>query len=708
MSEAILVSEIVLLVLVGRLLGEAMVRIGQPSIVGQLLAGVMLGPSVFGRLWPQVHDLVFPPDAGQKEMLTAIAQLGVLLLLLLTGMETDLKLVRRARATAAAVSLTGIALPFACGFALGQFLPDYVLPPGHRLVSSLFLGTALSISSVKIVAAVVREMNFMRRTLGQVIVASAIIEDSVGWVIIAITFGIAQAGSIQGLPLLKTVAGVLLFLVASFTVGQYLVFRIIRWVNDNFRSELPVISAILVIMGTMSLITYALGVQTVLGAFVAGILIGESPILTEHIQNQLRGLVAALFMPIFFGQAGINADLTILGQPQLLGLTAIIIAIASVGKFSGAFAGGKLSGMSLRESLALGCGMNARGSTEVIVATIGLSMGLLTQNLFTMIVTMAVVTTMAMPPMLRSALKNLPVSPEENARLEREEMDSRSLLAKLERLLLAVDESANGKFAARLAGYLAGGKGMPATIMKIDEAGQLQSIPPSGAEPEDEIRRGAAEAAAATAEAEDDTPRPVDVTVQPSSVQQDGDNVAEMSRKGFDFLLVGIGDTRDANGNFSRKITELTNGFDGPLAVLVSPEMGEPALDRGLLVPVTGTAVSRRGAELAMVLARATQTSVSAIYVSATARRRLGSRTGRSEEAVLKDITQLGARYGIKPATLIERHDIAEAPILKEAGNEYGLIVMGVSRRPGDVLFFGNTAAALMNRWKGPILFVAS
>ncbi|HEY1637233.1 MAG TPA: cation:proton antiporter, partial [Rhizomicrobium sp.] len=510
-EEAILVAEIVLLVLVGRLLGELMLRIGQPSIIGQLLAGVVLGPSIFGKVWPQAHNLIFPHDGSQKAMITAIAQFGVLLLLLLTGMETDLKLVRRARGTALAVSLTGIAIPFVCGFALGQVLPDSLLPPDRRLVSSLFLGTALSISSVKIVAAVIREMNFMRRNLGQVIVASAIIEDSVGWVMIAITFGIAQSGGIHGWALLKTVGGVALFLLASFTVGQVLVFRAIRWVNDHFRSEFAVVTAILVIMGIMALITYGLGVQTVLGAFIAGILIGESPILTEHIQEQLRGLVSALFMPVFFGQAGISADLSILGQPQLLGLTALIIAIASIGKFSGAFAGGKFSGMSFRESLALGCGMNARGSTEVIVATIGLSMAALTQSLFTMIVTMAVITTMAMPPMLRAALARLPIGKEEKARLEREELDARGFVAKLERMLLVVDDSANAKFAARLAGYLAGVRGMPLTVMRLQKGQQPKSIAPDQVH-EDEVKQGATHSAAAAEEVEQEAPRPVDVT----------------------------------------------------------------------------------------------------------------------------------------------------------------------------------------------------
>ena len=161
--------------------------------------------------------------------------------------------------------------------------------------------------------------------------------------------------------------------------------------------------------------------------------------------DQLRGLITALFMPVFFGLAGLNADLRVLEAPSLLLLSLGVIAIASIGKFSGAFLGGALSGLTWRESLALGWGMNARGSTEVIVATLGLSMGALSPSLFTMIVFMAVVTTMVMPPMLRWALARLPLSAEEQARLEREEYEARGLVANIERLLVAVDESENDR-----------------------------------------------------------------------------------------------------------------------------------------------------------------------------------------------------------------------------------------------------------------------
>jgi len=150
------------------------------------------------------------------------------------------------------------------------------------------------------------------------------------------------------LSLAKSVLGTLVFMGLSFTIGRRVVFSIIRWVNDTFVSEFAVITAILLIMCTMAMITDLIGVHTVLGAFVAGILIGESPILTRHIAEQLRGLIIAFFMPVFFGTAGLNADLTILKDPALLALTLGLIVIASLGKFGGAFIGGKLAGLTQR------------------------------------------------------------------------------------------------------------------------------------------------------------------------------------------------------------------------------------------------------------------------------------------------------------------------------------------------------------------------
>jgi Kef-type K+ transport system membrane component KefB/nucleotide-binding universal stress UspA family protein len=723
-SEVIFLAELLVLLLVGRLLGEAMQRIGQPSVMGQLLAGIILGPSVLGLVWPDLQHALFPRTPEQKAMIDAISQFGILLLLLLTGMETDLKLVRKVGKAAISISVTGVVVPFACGITLGEFMPEYLLPhPDKRLLTSLFLGTALSISSIKIVAAIVREMGFTRRNLGQVIVASAIMEDTIGWIIIAIIFGLAEVGAIDIFHVSKSVLGTIVFLLASFTIGRRVVFWLIRWVNDNFKSDFSVITTILIVMGAMALTTHFIGVHTVLGAFVAGVLIGESPILSKHIDEQLRGLIVAFFMPVFFGIAGLSADLTILKDTQLLLMAGGLIAIASLGKFAGAFVGGKIGGLTQQESLALACGMNARGSTEVIVATIGLAMGALSQSLFTMIVAMAIVTTMAMPPMLRWALSRVPLGKVENERLVREEFEAKGFVPNLERLLLAVDDGANSKFAAHLAGLIAGPRGLPTTVLPVqlrDKAKKSNSnsantsITESQEYSTTEVMEQAAEQ---TRNPQDDeTPlSPTDITVRMSQ-QPTGEAVAREAEKGYDLLFVGIENARKKSGGFHEDLTRIASAFEGPLAVAIARNVHlkrPQACPLNILVPITGTDVSRRAAEIAIAIGLSCKSSLTVLYVSNEnsdgARRKRRFRARRQEEAILKDVVELADRYDYEIKTAVETDVAPNKAIAKVAKqHSHDLIVMGVSRRTGDMLDFGNTAAAILEDVDRSILFVSS
>jgi Kef-type K+ transport system membrane component KefB/nucleotide-binding universal stress UspA family protein len=636
-------------------------------------------------------------------------------------------------------------------------LPD----PGKRLITSLFLGTALSIASVKIVATIIREMNFMRRTVGQVILASAIIDDTVGWMIVAVIFSLALQGHVDAFSLAKSVLGTIAFMGLSLTVGRRLVFFIIRWVNDTFVSDFAVITAILLIMCAMAITTDLIGVHTVLGAFVAGILVGESPILTRHIDEQLRGLIIAFFMPVFFGTAGLSADLTILKDPHLLVLTLGLIAIASIGKFGGAFVGGKLGGLTFRESLALGTGMNARGSTEVIVATIGLSMGALSQNLFTMIVAMAVITTMAMPPTLRWALARLPIRKEEKQRLEREEMEARGFVPNLERLLLAIDDSSNGKFASRIAGLLAGTRSMPTTVLHIADASKIEAkktdenpAPKSrkarvmavekkddakksesngsdtktaASEKADEAKESASEkqaekAGEAVKEAAEQTKSkqkkgeksdaPVDITTIVHEAPTP-DVIAEEAEKGYDLMIIGLEKTSTRGTEFHESVTGLAMGFEGPLAIAdARGELLEKPDDKlNILVPVNGTESSRRGAEVAITIARATKSSLTVLYVAVGNKRgsRRGIRTRRHEEAILKDIVAIADGYNMSIRTAVLVDKAADEAILAEAKRrKNNIVIMGVGRRPGEKLFFGDTAASLLQDAECSLLFVAS
>jgi Kef-type K+ transport system membrane component KefB/nucleotide-binding universal stress UspA family protein len=711
-SELIFIAQLALLMLVGRLLGEVMIRWKQPGVMGQLIAGLVLGPSLLGALFPDWQHALFPSAKEQKAMLEGVSQFGVLMLLLLTGMETDLKLVRRTGAASAIASIAGIVVPFACGVALGEMLPDSMLPdPGKRLITSLFLGTALSIASVKIVATVIREMNFLRRSVGQIILASAIIDDTIGWMITAVIFSLALQGHVDFWSVAQSVLGTLAFMGLSLTIGRRIVFIIIRWVNDVFASDFAVITTILLIMCAMALITDLIGVHTVLGAFVAGILIGESPILTRHIDEQLRGLIIAFFMPVFFGTAGLSADLTILKEMNFLLLTLGLIAIASVGKFGGAFIGGKLAGLNFRESLALGTGMNARGSTEVIVATIGLSMGALSQNLFTMIVTMAVITTMAMPPTLRWALSRLPMRKEEKQRLEREEMEAKGFVPKLERLLLAVDESANAKFATRIAGLIAGGSAMPTTVMQIKTDKKTGKAAAEAArqkaEEVGETVQKFADQVERVQKPEEKADTKLDVTTIVEQAPKP-EAVAAEAEKGYSLMLIGLEKTVARRNEFHDDITKLAAGFEGPLAVLdVRDKLLEHPLDAKLniLVPVNGNEYSRRAAEVAIAVARASHAPLTALYVAPGGKKR----SRRYEEAILKDISKLAETYDTEVRTEVRADVAAEDAILKELSRKpYTLVVIGAGRRPGEKLFFGDTAAALLEKSECSLLFVAS
>ena len=246
-------------------------------------------------------------------------------------MESDPRLMQRLGWPALSIPLAGVAVPFVSGTALGLGLPSTLIPDeSHRLATALFLGVALSISSIKIVASVVRDMDFERRDLGQIIVGSSIIEDSLGWIIIAAILGIVRKGAVDVGRISWTVGGLALFLAASLTLGRRLVANAVRIVNDHFLGEYMTLTLILVIMGVTALVTQALGVQTVLGALIAGVLVGKSPILTKAISAQLRAMVAALFAPAFFALAGLNADLTTLMSRDALALTAALVFVARV------------------------------------------------------------------------------------------------------------------------------------------------------------------------------------------------------------------------------------------------------------------------------------------------------------------------------------------------------------------------------------------
>lgn len=712
-SVEIFLAQIVVLLLAGRLLGEAMQRIRQPAVMGQLLAGVLLGPSVLGALLPAFQHHLFPSRAAQQGMLDGIAQLGVLMLLLITGMEMDFSRVSAARRAALIASSCGIVVPFALGVVLGELLPAWLIPnEHHRLITALFLGTALSISSVKIVATVIRDLDFMRRNVGQIIVAAAIVDDTIGWIILSMIIGFARTGVLDAASIVKTVLSTALFLLLSLTIGRRLVYFLIRWTNDHLLSEMPVITTTLVLMGVMALITQGLGVQTVLGAFVAGMLIGQSPILTRHIEEQLRGMIVALFMPVFFALAGLSADLRTIASPAALAIALAFVAVASIGKFAGAFAGGALGGLSRAESLALACGMNARGSTEIIVATIGLGVGALDTTLFTMIVGMAVLTTLLMPSMLRWAVARIPIGPEERAQLERARFEEQGFVAQLERVLLSTDESPSGRLASYLVGLISAPRGMPVTALAPQKEAQ------TGTERHFQAIREAMETAAVRSHAEA-TPREIDLIAR-NSADSAEDAVAREGKKGYDLLVIGMEPLLSGTTQLNPSITRIAQEFERSVCIVHARgrDAHNPAsAGRRVLFPVIGAAYSREAADFTLALAQTSGARVTALYVATAGerpswRRRLTRswKLADAADSVLRDVVDLARHYTLRVDTAIDARAMPADAILHELrAGRHDLLVMGaVGTPPGDALFAGTLPAAVLERADCSILLLAS
>ncbi|BCB82717.1 cation:proton antiporter [Phytohabitans suffuscus] len=411
----ILLLDVGLLLGLAFLLGRAATRIGMPAVVGELSVGIVLGPSLLQNVLPDLSNWLFPPNPEQMHLLDATGQFGALMLVALTGVSIDTALLRRRMGTAAGVSTAGLVIPLALGIAAGTQLPTSYFGEGvDRPVFALFLGVAMCVSALPVIAKTLHDLRMMHRNVGQLTLIAGTADDAFGWLMLSVVAAMATVGvklSNVGLSVLYLV------LIAAFaaTVGRPLTRFLYRFTersqDTGGTSALTVILIFLAAAGTQ-----AMGFEAVLGAFVAGILIGSASGVTPSRLAPLRLLVMSVFAPLFFAIAGLRMDLTLLGEPEVLLVAVLVLALAIVGKFAGAYIGARLCRLNRWEAIALGAGMNARGVIEVIVAMVGLRLGVLNTRTYTIIVLVAIVTSLMAPPILKWAVRHIEYTAEEEAR----------------------------------------------------------------------------------------------------------------------------------------------------------------------------------------------------------------------------------------------------------------------------------------------------
>lgn len=576
--------QLLALLLAARGLGGLMRSLGQPAVVGEIAAGVLLGPSVLGHLAPGLHGWLFPDDPLQASLLAGPAWLGVFLLLILTGLETDLALIRRLGRATGYVALGSLVLPVLAGVGLGLVLPDsFVGERTGREIFALFLGTALGISALPVIATILSDLDLMRRNVAQVLVAAAMANDIVGWILLGVVASLAQSGSLDAGRLLVTIAGLALFLGVAFTLGQRGVDALLRTVTLRRWGLSGSLSVVLLVALAAGATTHAIGLEAVFGAFIAGIVLGRSRFHDNEVFAHLDGLTRSFFAPVFFATAGLRVDLGLLAEPQVLRWGLAVVAVASASKAIGAHLGARLSGLSIREGLALGAGLNARGAVEIVVATVGLSLGVLNAQSYALVVLMAIVTSMMAPPLLRLVLRGWRGDEEEQARLARERQLGDNVLVRATRVLLPSHGGPNSVLAARLVD-LAWPEGAEVTVLSAG-----RDVPAEDLERVRAVLRG----------------RPM--VYQHEAAKEPLRAILDQAPLGYGAIAVGATDERIAGTLISPVVDELLASSPLPVVMVrrgkaLAPDAA-PRIRR-VLVPAIGTQPGRAAQEIAYGVAR--------------------------------------------------------------------------------------------------------
>jgi Kef-type K+ transport system membrane component KefB len=383
-------------VVVGRLLGVLFRFIGQPPVIGEVVAGILLGPSLLGTIAPGAYAFLLPQSVAPS--LGLLSQLGVVLYMFLVGIELDTDGLRgRLRATAG-ISLTSIVVPFTLGMWLASSLHTRLAPDGVPFLHfAMFMGVAMSITAFPVLARILADRRITQTDLGRLALSCAAVDDVTAWCLLAFVVGVVKSS--EGSAVLTFVITVA-FIAFLFLVVRPLVVKLSRrWERED--PDRNVIAFALVAMMCSALITEAIGVHAIFGAFLLGAVVPHDSRLAHVLEQRIENLVTILLLPAFFAFAGMRTQIGLLSGWNEWITCVVIIVVATAGKFGGTVVGARVTGLDWRYATGLGVLMNTRGLMELIVLNVGLDLGVISPTLFTMLVIMALVTTMATTPLLQ-------------------------------------------------------------------------------------------------------------------------------------------------------------------------------------------------------------------------------------------------------------------------------------------------------------------
>ena len=394
----LLILQIATILIAARFVGWVFGKLHQPRVVGEMLAGILLGPSLLGWLAPGFSSFLFPPDSLGH--LSLLSQVGLLIFMFLVGLELDLGHLRELGKAAVMTSNVSIILPFI----LGSTFAVYVYPRlSDQKVSlagfALFMGAAMSVTAFPVLARILTERNMLRSRVGSVAIACAAVDDVTAWCILAGIVVIVRASTLE-LPIWLTISGLVTFVTLMLFVARPALRRLEMIYEKRGALTQDLIAIILLVALASGWITETLGVHALFGAFLAGVVMPRHRELSKELSQKFEALIVVLLLPLYFAVTGLRSSIFLISGAEMWIYCGVIIVLAVVGKWGGSMLTARLNGMSLREAAAVGVLMNTRGLVELVILNIGLELGILQPPLFSIMVLMALVTTLMTTPLL--------------------------------------------------------------------------------------------------------------------------------------------------------------------------------------------------------------------------------------------------------------------------------------------------------------------
>jgi Kef-type K+ transport system membrane component KefB len=390
-----------LMLALGRGMAEVARKFKQPAVVGEIMAGIILGPTILGMISPEFFDLIFPKIGNSTLALDGFTRVAVVLLLFIAGLEVDLHIVFQQGKQALSTSFFGLIIPFFLGFIIPYLFPDFFGDTGapDLLLFSLFMGTAMSISALPVIVRIMMDLKLFKTRIGMLVVASAMVDDLIGWMIFSVILGLIGKG--REMSIGYTIVLTLTFAILMLTIGRGLLNRVLPWVNKKLAWPGGLLSLSMALCFLGAAFTEFIGIHAVFGAFMIGVALGDSEHLSEKAKEIVHQFINNIFAPLFFVSIGLKVNFLVHFDPLI---TLVIVVIAFAGKLLGCGIGARLGGFSKHESLAAGFGMNARGAMEIILGLLALESGLISETIFVSLVIMALVTSMSSGPLMKWAL----------------------------------------------------------------------------------------------------------------------------------------------------------------------------------------------------------------------------------------------------------------------------------------------------------------